>query len=76
MSQTYCVTVPYIAIETNYLFDFEYKNKMLRLQLNRKREFTRHILKKPSEELVDILIKMLEPNVEKRIKMDQLVVHS
>jgi serine/threonine protein kinase len=66
----------FVLFNKAYPFNFEDKNKMLRLQLNRKQEFIRYILKKPSEELVDILIKMLKPNVEKRIKMDQLIVHS
>ena len=64
----------YIIINRSY--PFEVNDKMLHAQMDHKIKFTKKITFQPNNDLIDLINKLLDPNVQTRIRMKQLLTHT
>lgn len=62
------------VINQKYPFDVE-RTDILEQQLAHRIKFSKKLNWEPSEQLYDFFYRIFEPNVDKRIKMSELMIH-
>ncbi len=66
----YCIIYNIVLYNKAYSFKCDEKYVMLRQRSKRRIIWRANITKKPSEQLVDIIFLMFEPNPDKRIEIN------